>query len=67
MFDEVRCKHPLPRAQDEAFQTKDLARLVHREAVGEFLDRYEVTEDGHLHAEKHEREWVKDAEALLGG
>lgn len=67
MFDTVRCAYPLPNHQDEEFQTKDLAHLVHGEPTGGFLDHYEITSDGRLRAHRHQRQWVDDPDAFLGG
>lgn len=47
MFDNVTCKYPLPTAQDEAFQTKDLENA---------LDNYEIREDGTLWIEEYDIE-----------
>jgi hypothetical protein len=46
MFDDIRCKYPLPdpEAQDFAFQTKDLDCN---------LDMYTITEDGRLLVDRH--------------
>lgn len=68
MFDEVQSRYPLPRAQNETFQTKDLEQLVHSTPdSGGSMSLYEITEDGRLRVEKHEREWTDDPESLLGG
>lgn len=67
MFDTVRCDYPLPSHQNEEFQTKDLAYLVDGELMGGCLDDYEITSASRLRVHRHEREWCKDADALLGG
>lgn len=68
MFDTVRCVYPLPHHQDAEFQTKDLAYLVHDECMlGGLMDDYEITAEGRLRVHRHEREWVEDPEAFLGG
>ena len=68
MFDTVRCAYPLPRHQDEEFQTKDLAHLVHGEIMlGGLLDHYEITGDGRLRVRRSQDEWIDDPEAFFGG
>lgn len=67
MFDTVRCRYPLPHHQDEKFQTKDLAYLVHSELLGGLLDEYEITEDGRLMQHVHERRWREDPDSIIGG
>lgn len=68
LFDDVVCRYPLPHHQDARFQTKDLAGF----ALGErwitgMLDDYEIALDGRLRRHVHEREWVDDLSAFLGG
>lgn len=65
MFDEVRCRYPLPRAQDEIFQTKDLNYLVFGDHISGTMSLFEITETGRLRIEKHERKWVEAPEAVL--
>jgi hypothetical protein len=67
LFDYVRCRYPLPHHQEAEFQTKDLAHLVEGEAIGGYLDEYEITDDGRLRRHVHEREWRDDPDAVLGG
>lgn len=64
MFDNVRCRYPLPHHQDRAFQTKDLAR---DSWLGGALDDYEIMKDGRLRRRVHQRKWVKKPGSLLGG
>lgn len=54
MFDYIRCKYPLPveGTQDLQYQTKDTDK--------QFLELYEIREDGSLWTEDVEREWVDD-------
>jgi hypothetical protein len=68
LFDTVFCRYPLPHHQDAEFQTKDLANLVAGEPMlGGLMDEYEITVDGGLRLHGHEREYVKDRAAPLGG
>lgn len=50
MFDDITCKYPLPlpEFQNRSFQTKDTPR--------QFLDRYEIREDGTLWHEDYDVE-----------
>lgn len=50
MFDDIRCKYPLPveGANDLAYQTKDTPE--------QFLDQYEIREDGTLWREDYDIE-----------
>jgi hypothetical protein len=50
MFDEIRCKFPLPlpEYQDRLFQTKD--------TPAQWLDMYEIREDGALWHEEYDME-----------
>lgn len=50
MFDDIICKYPLPLAgaNDLAYQTKDTDR--------QFLDKYEIREDGTLWHEDYDTE-----------
>ena len=64
MFDNVRCRYPLPHHQDAAFQTKNLAR---DSWLGGALDDYEIMKDGRLRRRMHERKWIKKPASLLGG
>lgn len=50
MFDEIRCKAPLPlpQFQDNLFQTKDTPE--------QYLDLYEIREDGTLWHEEYDTE-----------
>jgi hypothetical protein len=61
MFDYINCKYPLPIADTQGlqFQTKD--------TDSQYLDLYEIREDGTLWHEDVERKWVEDKSALLGG
>lgn len=61
MFDYIRCKYPLPvdGTQDLEYQTKDTA--------SQFLDLYEIREDGSLWHEYVERVWRDDNNSPLGG
>ena len=61
MFDYIRCKYPLPisETQDLQYQTKD--------TDAQFLDLYELREDGTLWHEEVKREWREDKDAPLGG
>lgn len=61
MFDDIKCKYPLPLEGANAldYQTKDTAR--------QYLDKYEIREDGTLWHEDYETEdqsefgkWRKD-------
>lgn len=68
LFDTVRCRYRLPDCQDAEFQTKDLAGLVCGESMlGGLMDEYEITQDGRLRRHEHEREFVEDPSAPLGG
>lgn len=61
MFDYIRCNIPLPdtgKVSPEEFQTKDLR---------EFMERYEIREDGTLWRFEVEREWKDDDQHFLGG
>lgn len=57
MFDELRCKLPLPvpGANALGYQTKDTDR--------QFLDHYEIREDGTLWREAHDLEDQSDPKA----
>lgn len=60
MFDEIRCKYKLPiEVGREVFQTKD--------TPGQYLDMYEIREDGTLWREDYDLEDRSDpgAECLL--
>jgi hypothetical protein len=61
MFDYIRCKYPLPVAdtQDLQFQTKDTDK--------QFLEVYEIREDGSLWVEEVARQWVDDESWPLKG
>lgn len=50
MFDDIRCKYPLPLpgANDLAYQTKDTEH--------QYLDQYEIREDGTLWHEDYDTE-----------
>ena len=52
MFDYIRYK-------EKTYQTKD--------TPNQWLDTYEIRDDGTLWVEKYDSEWVEDAEALLSG
>jgi len=68
LFDTVHCCYPLPHHQDAEFQTKDLANLVAGEPMlGGLMDEYEITVEGGLRLHAHEREYVEDGTAPLGG
>lgn len=54
MFDYIACKYPLPKAQGETFQTKDLE---------DCLDNYEIREDGTLWIEEYDTEDRSDPNA----
>ena len=68
MFDNVRCRYPLPHHQDAEFQTKDLASVVEGEYYfGGLLDDYTITKNGRLRRQMHQRKWVKNSDSPLGG
>lgn len=54
MFDNITCKYPLPTAQDEVFQTKDLENA---------LDNYEIRHNGTLWIEEYDVEDRSDPNA----
>lgn len=60
MFDYIRCKYPLPveGTQDLQYQTKD--------TDSQYMDEYEIREDGTLWFLSKERECVDDDDAPLG-
>lgn len=58
MFDNLKCKYPLPNYKalpDELFQTKD--------TPSQFLDTYEIREDGTLWHEDYDTEDHSDPNA----
>lgn len=61
VFDYVNCKYPLPvvGTQDLEYQTK--------ETPAQFLDRYEIREDGTLWYLDKVREWREEPSSFLGG
>jgi hypothetical protein len=61
VFDYVNCKYPLPvpGTQDLEYQTKDTPE--------QYLESYEIREDGTLWCLDKVREWRVDPTALLGG
>jgi hypothetical protein len=52
MFDYIRYK-------EHEYQTKDTPK--------QFMDHYEIREDGTLWTENYKSEWIEDPDALLGG
>jgi hypothetical protein len=52
MFDYIRYKQ-------HEYQTKDTPK--------QYMDKYEIREDGTLWTEDYKSKWVDDANALLGG
>lgn len=60
MFDYVRCKYPLPvpEVQERLFQPKD--------TDAQWMDRYEIREDGSLWHEAHDIEDRSDPAAPVG-
>lgn len=55
MFDDIKCKYPLPLngANDLVYQTKD--------TPAQFLDKYEIREDGTLWHENYDIEDQSEA------
>jgi len=60
MFDNVHCHYPLPwpEVQDATWQSKD--------TPAQYLDEYEIREDGTLWHEAYTSRWEKDDSAPLG-
>ena len=60
MFDKVRCFYPLPwpEVQDTTWRSKD--------TPAQYLDSYEIREDGTLWHEVYTARWEKDHTAPLG-
>ncbi|MFQ5491888.1 MAG: hypothetical protein ACE5GE_14315 [Phycisphaerae bacterium] len=60
LFDDIRCKYPLghPEVQDELFQTKD--------TPAQWLDKYEIREDGTLWHETYDTRIEESDDSLLG-
>lgn len=60
MFDNIRCKYPLPwpEVQDDIWQTKD--------TEAQYLDQYEIREDGTLWHEASEIRVEKSADSVVG-
>lgn len=60
MFDEVKCKYALdcPEVQDALFQSKD--------TPVQYLDKYEIREDGTLWHEDYDVRWEESDDSPLG-